>query len=45
MFFITGATGFIGAALVAKLSQKGHGVLACDARAPSEAVARVGGAR
>jgi len=40
MFFITGATGFIGAALVAKLSQKGHGVLACDARAPSEAVSK-----
>jgi nucleoside-diphosphate-sugar epimerase len=40
MVLVTGATGFIGAALVARFAEKGHEVLACDFRPPAEATAK-----
>jgi nucleoside-diphosphate-sugar epimerase len=40
MVFVTGATGFIGAALVARFAAQGQDVLACDARPPADAVAK-----
>jgi len=43
MVFITGATGFIGAALVARFAAAGQDVLACDARPPADAVAKTWG--
>jgi nucleoside-diphosphate-sugar epimerase len=39
MVLVTGATGFIGAALVARFAAHGQEVLACDARPPSDAAA------
>jgi nucleoside-diphosphate-sugar epimerase len=43
MVLVTGATGFIGAALVARFAGLGQEVLACDARPPAEATAKVWG--
>jgi nucleoside-diphosphate-sugar epimerase len=43
MVLVTGATGFIGAALVARFAGLGQEVLACDARPPAEATAKAWG--
>jgi nucleoside-diphosphate-sugar epimerase len=40
MVFITGATGFIGAALVSRFAAHGQEVLACDFRPPADSVAK-----
>ena len=43
MVLVTGATGFIGAALVARFAGQGQEVLACDARPPAEATGTLWG--
>jgi len=40
MVLVTGATGFIGAALVARFAAHGQAVLACDSRPPADAIAK-----